>query len=501
MACSKESSGEIMNSTDAEVKDYDYFAGNQWRKAANNDVFEVHEPYSGKLFARVAAGTRADGRAAVDAAAKAFPDWSETTPAAKARLFLKASEIVKRRRGEIAEVLARETGSTISFATFQQDLVAATLEQVAGWVYLPKGEVLETNAPGSHSIGLRRPLGVVASFTPWNGANVLSWRAVISPVAAGNTVVVKPSEFAPVSAGIMLAEVAEEAGFPAGVINVVTHAPGAAEAIADEFFDRPEVRVINLIGGVKTARMLAERAGRLLKRTVMELGGFNPMIILDDVDMDYAVRTATFGSFFHQGQICLNTRRIIVQRKIYEEFLGKFAARTASLPKGDPLNPKTIIGPIITSDAVKMIDDRVKDALARGAKAHTGAKHDGQIYYPTILTDVPLDAVIANEETFGPVVVVEAVGTPEDAVAAANRTMYGLTSSILAGNTYKAFEMAPKVLAGIVNVNSPTVNDEIHAPMGGVRDSGWGRTGPRSLDDFSDVIWINSHSGQRQYPF
>jgi acyl-CoA reductase-like NAD-dependent aldehyde dehydrogenase len=250
-----------------DVKEYSYFAGNQWRKSADNQVFDVHEPYSGKLFARVAAGTRTDARVAVDAAAKAFPAWAETTPAEKARLFLKASEIVKRRRSEIAEVLARETGSTISFATFQQDLVAATLQQVAGWVYLPKGEVLETNAPGSHSIGMRRPLGVVASFTPWNGANVLSWCAVISPVAA------------------------------------------------------------------------------------------------------------------------------------------------------------------------------------------------------------------------------------------ANRTMYGLTSSILAGNTYKAFEMAPKILAGIVNVNSPTVNDEIHAPMGGVRDSGWGRTGPRSLEDFSDLIWINSHSGQRQYPF
>ena len=172
----------------------------------------------------------------------------------------------------------------------------------------------------------------------------------------------------------MLAEVAEEAGFPAGVINVVTHAPGAAGAIADEFFDRPEVRVINLIGGVKTARMLAERAGRTLKRTVLELGGFNPMIILDDVDMDYAVRTATFGSFFHQGQICLNTRRIIIQRKIYDEFLGKFVARTNSLPAGDPLNPKTIIGPIITRDAVKLIDDRVKEAVSMGAKVHTGAK-------------------------------------------------------------------------------------------------------------------------------
>jgi len=490
-----------MTTTQIEVKDYSYFAGNQWRKAADDQFFEVHEPYSGKLFARVAAGSRADARAAVDAAAKAFPSWAESTPAERAGLFLKASEIVRRRRTEIAEILARETGSTISFSTFQMDLVAATLQQVAGWVYLPKGEVLETNLAGTHSIGLRRPLGVCASFTPWNGANILSWRAVISPVAAGNTVVVKPSEFAPVSAGIMLAEVAEEAGFPAGVINVITHAPGAAGAIADEFFDRPEVRIINLIGGVKTARMLAERAGRLLKRTVMELGGFNPMIILDDVDMDYAVRTATFGSFFHQGQICLNTRRIIIQRKIYEEFLSKFVARTQSLPAGDPLNPKTIIGPIITRDAVKLIDDRVTEAVARGAKAHTGAKHDGQIYYPTILTDVPLDAAIANEETFGPVVVVEAVDTPEEAIAAANRTLYGLTSSILAGNTYKAFEMAPKVLAGIVNVNSPTVNDDIHAPMGGVRDSGWGRTGPRSLDDFSDVIWINSHSGQRQYPF
>jgi acyl-CoA reductase-like NAD-dependent aldehyde dehydrogenase len=474
---------------------------NEWRSAQDNAVFEVHEPYSGRIFARVAAGSRADARIAVDAAAKAFAKWSETPPAEKARLFLKAAEIVRRRRSEIAEGLARETGSTISFATFQMDLVAATLQQVAGWVFLPKGEVLETNLPGTHSIGLRRPLGVVASFTPWNGANVLSWRAVISPVAAGNTVVVKPSEFAPVSAGIMVAEVAEEAGFPAGVINVLTHAPGAAGVIADEFFERPEVRVINLIGGVKTARMLAERAGRALKRTVLELGGFNPMIILDDVDMDYAVRTATFGSFFHQGQICLNTRRIIIQRKIYDEFLKKFVARTNTLPAGDPLDPKTIIGPVITSAAVKLIDERVKEAVARGAKVHAGAKYDGQIYYPTILTDVPLDAAIANEETFGPVVVVEAVGTPEEAVDAANRTLYGLTSSILAGNTYKAFEMAPKVLAGIVNVNSPTVNDEIHAPMGGVRDSGWGRTGPRSLDDFSDVIWINSHTGQRQYPF
>ncbi len=480
--------------------EYRYFAGGEWRAAESNKLFDVYRPYDRSLYARVAAGGRAEAQAAVEAAAKAFPAWSQTTPAERARLFNKAAEIVKRRRAEIAEILAVETGSTISFATFQQDLVAATIEQAAGWMYQPKGEVLETNQPGLHSISVRRPLGVVASFTPWNGANILSWRAVISPVAAGNTVVVKPSELAPISAGLILAQIVEEAGFPPGVINVVTHAPGAASEIADVFFESPDVRVINLIGGVKTARMLAKRAGETLKRTTMELGGYNPMIILDDVDVDYAVRTATFGSFFHQGQICLNTRRVIVQRKIADEFIAKFAARTKTLVSGDPQNPKTVIGPLITPAAVKLVDQRVKEAVAKGATLHSGGTFEGQIYQPTILSNVPLDAEVANDETFGPVVVVEIVDTAEQAVEAANRTMYGLSSSILSGDTYKAFELAPRILAGIVNVNSPTVNDEIHAPMGGVRDSGWGRTGPDSLKEFQDVIWINSHSGQRHYP-
>jgi acyl-CoA reductase-like NAD-dependent aldehyde dehydrogenase len=484
----------------SEIKEYRYFADGEWREAENHELFDVFRPYDRSLYARVAAGGRKEAKLAVDAAARAFPGWAQTTPAARATLFFKAAEIVKRRRAEIADILALETGSTISFATFQQDLVAATIEQAAGWMYLPKGEVLETNQPGSHSIGVRRPLGVVASFTPWNGANVLSWRAVLSPVAAGNTVVVKPTELAPISAGIVLAQIAEEAGFPKGVINVVTHAPGAAGEIADVFFESQDVRVINLIGGVKTAKLLAKRAGETLKRTTMELGGYNPMIILDDVDMDYAVHTATFGSFFHQGQICLNTRRIIVQRKIAAEFLEKFAARTKTLRSGDPQDHKTVIGPLITPAAVKLCDDRVKEALAKGAKLHTGGTYEGQIYQPTILSNVSLDTAVANEETFGPVVVVEVVDTPEQAVDAANRTLYGLTSSILSGNTYRAFELAPKILAGIVNVNSPTVNDEIHAPMGGVRDSGWGRTGPDSLKEFQDLIWINSHSGQRQYP-
>lgn len=480
---------------------YRYFVSGSWRDTAGNRYFDDHEPYTGKVFARVAAGGRQDAELAIEAAARAFPAWSGTSPAERANLLFKAAAIVRRRRAEIADLLARETGSTISFANFQQDLVVQTLEQVAGWVYLPRGQVLQSDIPGSHSIGIRRPLGVVACFTPWNGANILAWRAVLSPLAAGNTVIVKPSELAPISAGLVVAQIAEEAGFPPGVINVVTHAPGEAGAIADAVFDSPQVRCINLIGGVKTARLLAERAGRTLKRSVLELGGYNPMIVLDDVEMDYAVRSATFGSFFHQGQICMNTRKIIIHRSLYEEFLDRFISRARTLPSGDPQNPKTIIGPLITPAAVNQVHERVQEALARGASLRTGGTYDGQVYEPTILTDVPYEATMSNEETFGPVVIVEPVDTDEEAVRVANRVSYGLTSSILTGNPYRGFELAPRIMAGIVNVNSPTVNDEIHAPMGGVRDSGWGRTGPESLADFSDVIWINSRSTQRQYPF
>jgi acyl-CoA reductase-like NAD-dependent aldehyde dehydrogenase len=482
-----------------DVRSYQWYANGQWRDAPG--FFDDFEPYTGAVYAHAPNCGADEAKVAVAAAHAAFPAWAETPPVEKAQLFLKAADIVRRRREEIAEILARETGSTIPFSTFQQELVAATLQQVAGWVYLPKGEVLASNLPNTHSVGVRRPLGVVASFTPWNGANILSWRAVLNPLAAGCTVVVKPSEYSPISAGLMIAEIADEAGFPPGVVNIVPHAPGAAGPIADEFFASDEVRCINLIGGVKTARILAQRAGETLKRTCLELGGYNPMLILDDVDVDYAVRMATFGSFFHQGQICLNTRKIIIQRGIYDEFLEKFVARTKTLPSGDPLDPRTIIGPLVHQGAVDLMDERIKEAVGLGATVQTGGTHEGLVYQPTILTDVSYQATVSNEETFGPVVIVEAVETPEDAVAVANRVQYGLTSTILARDTYRAFELAPKILHGIVNVNSPTVNDEIHAPMGGVRDSGWGRTGPDSVADFTDVIWINTTSSERQFPF
>lgn len=479
--------------------EYRWYAGGTWRPA-DEDWFDDADPWSGEVYARVARCGRQEAAAAVQAAADAYPAWSQTTPREKARLFRAAAAVVARRRDDLAVTLARETGTTKVNADFQITLTIELIEQAAGWVYLPAGEVLRSDFADTSQTVVRRPLGVVASFTPWNGATILSWRAALSPLAPGNTVVVKPSELAPVSAGLQLAEIMEEAGFPAGVVNVVTHGPGEAGPIADEFFDNPLVRCINFIGSVPTGRMLAERAGATLKRSVMELGGYNPLIILEDVDLDYAVRVAAFSAFFHQGQICLNARKILVHRDIYDEFVARLVAKAESLTSGDPLHADTFIGPLITPAAVELVHARVNDAVAKGARLLTGGTYDGPVYAPTVLVDVPDDAVVSSEETFGPVVVVHPVDTAEEAIEIANRPLYGLSSAILSGDTHRATKLAESLRSGVVRVNLPTIDDEIQAPIGGVRDSGWGRSGPWALQDFTDLVAIAVQSGQRDLP-
>jgi acyl-CoA reductase-like NAD-dependent aldehyde dehydrogenase len=393
---------------------YRYFSGGQWLDAESR--FDDYEPYSGEVFAHVAGCGRLEAQSAVDAAAAAFEEWAKTTPAARAALFLAAAEIVKRRSAEIADILIRETGATRRFANFQLDRVVNRLQQAASWVYLPQGEVLRSDVPGTYLTAVRRPLGVVASFSPWNGAAILGWHAVLFPLVAGNTVVLKPSELAPVSAGLIMAEIVEEAGFPAGVVNVIPHAPGAAAPIGDEFFENHQVRCINFIGSVGTARMLAERAGRALKRSVMELGGYNPLIVCEDVDLDYAARLGAFSAFFHQGQICSNARKMLVHRGIYEDFLDKLVTKTKSLPIGDPARTDTIIGPLITSEAVAMVHKRVQEAVAKGAQILTGGQFHGQVYEPTVLVDVPDDAVVWCEEKFWAVVLVHPLESADQAI-------------------------------------------------------------------------------------
>ncbi|EGG44869.1 MULTISPECIES: aldehyde dehydrogenase family protein [Streptomyces] len=479
--------------------EYGYFSDGKWL-TAEAGTFEDFDPWTEEVFAVAARCGRAETAAAITAADRAFPAWARTTPAEKAGILRRAAAIVERRSEELAETMARETGTTLLNGRFQLGLVIQLIEQAAGWAYLPAGEVLPSDFPDTTQTVVRRPLGVVASFTPWNGAQILAWRAILSPLVAGNTVVVKPTELAPVSAGIQVAEILHEAGLPAGVVNVVTHGPGEAGPIADEFFENPAVRCVNFIGSVPTGRMLAERAGAALKRSVMELGGYNPLIVLDDADLDYAVRVAAFSAFFHQGQICLNARTILVHRDLYDVFVERLVAKAGALRAGSPLEEETFIGPLITPEALSRVDERVRDAVAKGARLLTGGTHDGPVYAPTVLADVPDDAAVSVEETFGPVVVVRSVESADEAVDLANRLEYGLTSAIISGDTHRAVRLSERIRAGSVRINLPTIDDEIQAPIGGVRDSGWGRSGPHSLHDFTDQIAVTVQSGERRLP-
>jgi acyl-CoA reductase-like NAD-dependent aldehyde dehydrogenase len=410
-------------------------------------------------------------------------------PGERQRLFLKAADITERRLEEIVPIMAAEAGSTRVFSAFQIRLSVAMLRQAASWGYLPQGDLMRSDTPGRMAIVERKPLGVVAGFTPWNGAFYLAWRTFLLPMAFGNTTVIKPSELAPMSAGLIHAEILEEAGFPKGSFNVVTHAPGAAAAVADVFFEHPAVRCINFTGSDKTARILGARAGGALKRMVMELGGFNPMIILPDADLEDAVKAATFGAFLHQGQVCMNTRKVYIDRSIHDEFVEKLAARVGTLKAGDPADPRVIIGPLINENALRQTEARVADALSKGARLVIGGKAEGRIYQPTILTDVPADAICTTgcDETFGPLLVIERFDDAEAALAAAQATPYGLSASIMTRDHAKGLDMARRFDTGIVHINAPTMASEASLPVGGVKASGWGRSGHYAVEDFTEL--------------
>ena len=480
------------------MREYQQYIGGQW--TSSGEMFDDLDPYRGTVIARVPAGTRADAARAVDAAAAAFPGWADLPPAGKQALFLRAADIVQRRADEITALLATETGCAAAFAGFQVLTATRLLRQAANWGYLPAGEVIRSDMPGTFALALRRPLGVVAGISPWNGAHVLAWRTVVNPVAFGNTVVLKPSEEAPVSAGLLVAEIMAEAGFPPGVINVITHAPGDATPVADEFFSRPEVRCINFTGSSATGRILAERAGRALKRCVLELGGYNPLIVLSDADLDYAVEATAFAAFFHSGQICMNARKVLVERPVYDAFITRLTARAQALPAGDPANPGTVIGPLITPAALARVASDVDEAVAAGAKVLAGGSADGPCYRPTILADVPAGARIHSEETFGPVLVAQPVQDADEAVAIANSTRYGLSAGLITSDNQRGFALARRIDAGVVHVNDQTIADEPQLPLGGVKDSGWGRSGPQSMADFTELQWITTRDGTGTYP-
>jgi acyl-CoA reductase-like NAD-dependent aldehyde dehydrogenase len=474
--------------------------GGRWTDAEGGRTFEDGDPYTGEAVASIPAGTREDAKRAIEAAAEAFPVWSQAPPAERQRIFLKAADVLEERQKDVGSWLTRETGATFGFAMFQLQFVPNLFRQAAALAYAPMGEIIPSDT-GAFAMGIRRPVGVVGAIAPWNAALILSARAIAAPLALGNTVVLKPSEHSPYVGGLLWGEIFAEAGLPDGALNVVTHAPGEAGPIGEELTENPAVRVINFTGSTNTGRKLAEAAGRNLKRVLLELGGSNPLIVLGDADLEYAVDASAFGAFLHQGQICMSARRIIVEQSIADTFVDRLVEKTKGLKAGDPKEQDTIIGPLITEDLVATVKGRVDDVVGKGAKVLAGGDADGSVYQATLLTDVPADSEFARVETFGPVASIDVVGSADEAVERANDTPYGLSAGIITSDTDRGLALAQKIRAGIVHVNDQTVGDEPQMPFGGVKESGFGRFGgTAAISEFTELHWVTV-SASHPFPF
>lgn len=481
---------------------YQMYIHGEWVDALDGEVYDDLNPFTGEVFAKVTAGKRADAKRAVDAAAEAFPVWSHTLPAERQALFLKAADLLEKKQSEIVTILAEETGCTFGFAMFQAGFTPGLLREAAAQTHQATGEIIPANLPGASYMAIRQPVGVVAGIAPWNAPLILSLRSICMPIVYGNTAILKPSTESAAAGGVVLAEVFHEAGFPKGVLNLVTNGPGKSGEIGDEFIENPKVRRINLTGSSEVGRHLAEKAGRHLKRVALELGGQNPMIILRDGDIDNAVNAAAFGAFLHQGQICMSTRRIIVEKPVAGEFTEKFVKKVSAFKVGNPKEPDTIIGPLINKQQCDKVKASLDAAVRDGARILCGGKSEGLCYYPTVLTDVKLGTPFACEETFGPVVSVIEVENEEEAVAVANDTSYGLSAAVVTRDIAKGLAIAERIESGIVHINDQTVHDEPQVPFGGVKDSGWGRFGGRAaLEEFTELRWVTMQLAPRHYPF
>jgi acyl-CoA reductase-like NAD-dependent aldehyde dehydrogenase len=479
-----------------------HFIDGRWRSPASGSEYDNFNPWTGAVMSTVAAGDAEDMRAAIEAADAARGGWADTPPGQRQAVLLRAADELVRRRDEVASLLAAETGCGPHFAQVQIEFSTSLLRQAAGLAYAPSAFELPSDRPGTQAFGVRRPVGVVGAIATWNASLVLAGRAIVGPIAVGNTVVLKPSEESPLTGGGLWAQLFSSAGLPPGVLNVVTHAPGDAGTLAEEMIAHPAVRRINFTGSTVVGRRLAESAGRHLKRVVLQLSGQNALIVLADADLEYAVDAAVYGAFVHQGQICMCARRLLVEAAVAGEFTRRFIERVAALPTGDPADPRTVIGPLINKWALSQVTRRVDEAINLGARVLVGGVAQPPCFPATVLTDVDPAAEIAFEETFGPVALLEVVADADDAVRRANASRFGLTAGIFTGDPYRGLRLARRLESGIVHVNDQPVNDEPQMPFGGVKDSGFGRFGIGfTAEEFTELQWVTARATPRDFPF
>ena len=469
-------------------------------QAVDGVTFDRLNPVTGDIATRAAAAQIEDATRAADAAAAAFPAWSATGPSQRRMILLKAADVLASKAPQFIELMAAETGATAGWAGFNVHLAAGMLREAASMTTQISGEVIPSDKPGCISMAIRQPAGVVLSIAPWNAPVILGVRALALPLACGNTVILKASEICP-GTHRLIAECLREAGLPPGVLNVITNAPEDAPVLIEALISHPAVRRINFTGSTRVGHIIALIAAKYLKPVLLELGGKAPLIVLDDADIDAAVAAAAFGAFMNQGQICMSTERIVVDQKIADTFVAKFATKAETLVAGDPRKGDTPLGSLIGTDAADRIQGLIKDAVGKGASVVAGGKVAGTLMSATVVDHVTSSMRIYGEESFGPIVTIVRVNGVDEAVRIANDTEYGLSAAVFGRDIARAFDVAKRIESGICHVNGPTVHDEAQMPFGGVKASGYGRFGGKAgIAEFTELRWITIETGPQHYP-
>ncbi|WP_375489839.1 benzaldehyde dehydrogenase [uncultured Jatrophihabitans sp.] len=468
-----------------------------WHEA-HGGAAPVREPATGDALGEIGLADAEDVARAGRSAASAQREWAATPFQERAAVLRRAGELIEQNAEQIQWWIVREAGSIPPKAQLETHVAAQECFEAAALPSRPYGLLLPSEQPRT-SMARRRPAGVVGVIAPFNVPLILSIRSVAPALALGNAVVLKPDPRTAVCGGVVLARVFEEAGLPAGVLHVL---PGGAEAGAALVAD-PNVRVISFTGSTAAGRKVGEAAGKYLKRVHLELGGNSAMVVLDDADLELAVGAAAFGSFLHQGQICMTTGRHLVHESLLGDYVDALAAKAEALPVGDPARDQVALGPIIDAAQRDKIHELVTSSVDGGAKLAAGGTYEELFYRPTVLQAEP-DVPAWTQEIFGPVAPVSGFSTLDDAARLAADTEYGLSLGIITRDPLAALQLADRIPTGIVHINDQTVSDEAHIPFGGVGASGTGsRFGgaDANVEAFTETQWVTMRSDVPVYPF
>jgi benzaldehyde dehydrogenase (NAD) len=458
-----------------------------WR-AGNGGVYEARNAATGAVIGSVGLADAADVDSAGARAASAQPAWADTSYKVRAAILIRAADALEEMRSEVEAMMVRESGSVSAKAHHEVDKALDELRTSAGLVDQSYGELLPHEDSTVLSMARRVPVGVVGVIAPWNAPLMLAMRSVAPALALGNAVLLKPDVKTSLCGGAVIARIFEEAGLPADLLHVLPGGPDTGEAVVRS----PHTQVISFTGSSAAGTKVGAVAGGLLKRVVLELGGNNALIVLDDADIDAAIVNAQLGSFLHQGQICMATGRHLVHESIADEYVARLTAYAISLRVGDPQQPDVRVGPLINEQQAQRVQQIVDEAVRDGAVVTTGGDHEGPFFRPTVLDNVDQTNTAFQTEIFGPVVPIVRFSTDEEAVSLANASDYGLSAAIHTANVSRGLAIAHQLRTGMVHINGQTINDSAHVPMGGMGRSGnGGRYGGHwNLDEFTYWQWV-----------